>query len=449
MIGCLILEHVTIAQTFETGEVIDTVKCRENTNQSYALYLPSYYTEEKQWPIVYVFDPAARGGLPARLFMKSAEELGYIIVCSNNSRNGSWQIIFEAARAIKKDTESRFKIDSNRVYTSGFSGGSKGAMTMAKGVYKAKGILACGGAYPLNSNYLIKPIDSIYYAAIVGNVDMNYLEHQSMAKELTASGVENALFITNSPHRWASSEEIYLAMQWLEFKTNKEITKERKAKIRNSLTSFGDSVIISKDAVYGLPLIRQLTQDLYLEFDEDPAILFNRKEVQRDIKNKEKQETREQKERDTYIKILHKLSQTHLNPELDSVYTADWWKQEIDKWKWKEKSGNVFISHSAKRLSNFIWANFAEKSFNYEEIGDYEFALKLNDLWQYAQPESLWATYSRARIFAGAHKDEDALKELNRAHELGMNYRASLNREPVFDHLKNYKLYQTLLEQLE
>jgi len=50
--------------------------------------LPSYYGPEKQWPIIYIFEHAARGRLPVGIFKKTAEEFGYILMASNNSRNG-------------------------------------------------------------------------------------------------------------------------------------------------------------------------------------------------------------------------------------------------------------------------------------------------------------------------------------------------------------------------
>lgn len=104
----------------EYGSVVDTVMCASN-KQTYSLYLPSYYSPEKPWPIIYFFEPAARGSLPVRLYSDVDEELGFILVCSNNSRNGSFQLGFEAADAMFADTETKLSIDTERIYTSGFS----------------------------------------------------------------------------------------------------------------------------------------------------------------------------------------------------------------------------------------------------------------------------------------------------------------------------------------
>ena len=108
-----------------------TYRCPGKPDQSYALYLPSNYSADEKWPIVYAFDPAARGASPwsdegrRRTLRLSAGR-------SNNSRNGSWKIEAEAAEAIVEDTHARLSIDDRRVYFAGFSGGARVAHRLRK-----------------------------------------------------------------------------------------------------------------------------------------------------------------------------------------------------------------------------------------------------------------------------------------------------------------------------
>ena len=53
--------------------------CLEDPEKSFALFLPSTYTPEKEWPILYALDPAARGHIPVELFRTAAEEYNYIL----------------------------------------------------------------------------------------------------------------------------------------------------------------------------------------------------------------------------------------------------------------------------------------------------------------------------------------------------------------------------------
>jgi hypothetical protein len=91
-------------QDLQTGAVIPKVSCVAKSGQSYALYLPSHYTGEKRWPIVYALDPDALGSVPVELMKDAAERYGYIVAGSNNSHNGPWKIGAEAAQAMIQDT---------------------------------------------------------------------------------------------------------------------------------------------------------------------------------------------------------------------------------------------------------------------------------------------------------------------------------------------------------
>jgi len=109
----LLSVHFAFGQ-LETGAQIDSVHCTDDYSQSYALYLPSNYSDESTWPIVYFFEPGARGWLPVKNYRLVAEEFGVILVCTNNSRNGPWEPSFEAADAVFLDTKNRLSIDSDQ-----------------------------------------------------------------------------------------------------------------------------------------------------------------------------------------------------------------------------------------------------------------------------------------------------------------------------------------------
>lgn len=437
------------AQSYEKGSIIDSIFCSADPTQSYALYLPTYYQANRSWPIIYIFEPAARGALPLKIFQKSAEELGYILVSSNNSKNGDWHVVFEAARAMKKDTKEKFNIDANRIYTAGFSGGSRAAMVMAKSVYMARGIIANAGAYPSKKQYLIKRKDSIMYAAIVGNRDMNYLEHKQFARSLTDQQIDNLLIISNSPHQWASSKEVYLALQWMELKTNNDLPLNERKKMLNDINVWGDSTLNQSEFIFSLRSLQQLGTEYSIPFSKNVHELLRSKPVQKQLKLQQKIEAKEGELLKTYTEAFTSLYQTQLNPLLDSIHTNEWWRDEIDKLKKKEESEKKYVALSALRISNYIWASFAEISFSYENKMNYAFALELNKLWQYAQPESAWAMYSAAKLYVKYGDRNEAIKALYRAKELGMSKKASLINEPVFQQLQQLEEFQILLSLLE
>ena len=114
------------------GQIVERMECLNDSSQSYALYLPSNYTPDRKWPILYALDPGARGKTPVERFKESAEKYGWILAGSNNSRNGPWRRSADAWSAMTKDTQQRFSIDDDLVYATSFSGGARMAIQIAQ-----------------------------------------------------------------------------------------------------------------------------------------------------------------------------------------------------------------------------------------------------------------------------------------------------------------------------
>src|SRR5206468_5395676 len=99
------------AQPLPRGQIVDDVKCAGDPTQSYALYLPSSYSPERSWSLLVGFHPAARGRAIVETYRAAAEQYGFVVAGSNNSRNGSWQVSGAAAQAVAADLGQRFAID--------------------------------------------------------------------------------------------------------------------------------------------------------------------------------------------------------------------------------------------------------------------------------------------------------------------------------------------------
>src|SRR5437899_9765312 len=99
----LVLVSVCAAQEavgpIRPGQIIASVQFPDDAKQSYALYLPKAYTSSKKWPVILAFDPFGSGHQPLEKMKDLAEEFGYIVAASNNSRNGPLKPQIEAVNA--------------------------------------------------------------------------------------------------------------------------------------------------------------------------------------------------------------------------------------------------------------------------------------------------------------------------------------------------------------
>src|SRR5262245_488008 len=218
------------AQDLPAGKVIERVVCLKDAGQSYALYLPPNYTTDRRWPVIYAFDPAARGLRPVERFKEAAEKYGYIIVGSNNSRNFPDRPLAEIIKAVFDDTQTRFSIDQNRVYTAGMSGGARVAGTVAQSLGdRAAGVILCGAGFS-QAKLPDKPL-SFPVFGVAGVEDFNWIELRQLHKALDSIGSANRFVTFDGDHTWAPSDFCLTAVEWLELQAMRSGRRERDDKL--------------------------------------------------------------------------------------------------------------------------------------------------------------------------------------------------------------------------
>lgn len=239
---------------------IQRVECAGHAGQSYMLYLPPGYTESKLWPIIYAFDPGARGNVPVERYQSAAAKYGYIVAGSNNSRNGPWQVSMDAITAVWDDTHRRFAIDPKRIYTTGHSGGARVAFAVAAGPANAAGVIAGGAGMPGSENQPKKVSFATY--AIVGDADFNYLEVTALYQNLQAINAPAHLHVFEGPHLWAPSDVLLDAVAWMELQAMKSGLRPKDEAILDAWVHAKSPAGESADSVKAWHAWMQLASDL-------------------------------------------------------------------------------------------------------------------------------------------------------------------------------------------
>ncbi len=202
---------------FPAGKVIPKVVCSADSKQSYALYLPSTFSPTRKWPIIYLFDPLARGEVAVEAVRAAAEKFGYIVVASNNSRNGPMADSTAAANAVWHDTQERFPVEEQRRYLAGMSGGARLVTAIALSCDGcAAGVIANAAGFPID-----KPPQrnmKFAYFGAVGNADFNYGEFVDLRKKLEDAGAQYRIRIFDGQHGWAPPEVWLEALNWMDIR---------------------------------------------------------------------------------------------------------------------------------------------------------------------------------------------------------------------------------------
>ena len=209
-----------LAADLPAGEIIDRVTCAADPSQSYALFVPADYTPSRSWPVIFAFDPGARGRTPVERYRAAAERYGYIVVGSNNSRNGSTEIP-KILAAMTNDVAARLAVDPGRVYLAGMSGGARVALGIALASKDIAGVIASSAGYPDSRPRKTLPFPIF---ATAGTDDFNHLEMRRLDGELTTP---HRLAIFNGGHVWLSSDLALQAVEWMELQAMKSGLKSR------------------------------------------------------------------------------------------------------------------------------------------------------------------------------------------------------------------------------
>jgi len=197
------------------GELVPSVTCLKDPGFSYALYLPASYTAEREWPVIFAFSPGANGATPVRLLMEAAEQYGYIVIGSNDSRNGPWEPIHAAQRALRREAKARFAIDPRRSYATGFSGGSRSAFSLALKHPRAfAGVILCGAVFTNSEPLPARSKLAVY--GLVGDADIAYPEHLRAERELPDHGFTCWQEVFPGRHQWPSPTKYREAVEFLQ-----------------------------------------------------------------------------------------------------------------------------------------------------------------------------------------------------------------------------------------
>lgn len=452
------------------GQVVEKVSCVRDPNQTYALYLPSTYVSTRKWPILYAFDPGARGRIPVERFKEAAERFGWIIVGSNNSRNASTQSSIDAWNAITQDTAQRFSIDGGRVYAAGFSGGARMAIILATRCKDClAGVIAGGAGFPEG----IEPSATMHFALfnIAGTEDFNFAEVKSLEEKLTRAGIAHQTEIFEGRHEWPPSPVAVNALAWMELLAMKSALRERDPRLIEQLWNErvmqaqelekANKIYDAYQIYLNLSVTFQTLRDV-AEIDKKLDQLRNSREV-RDALRDEQQQI--EKQRDLEAQIIGLIAATQSLTLQDSSANSDRNApandQGLDVYtqlqrvlarlrrdaRAEQDSATRLV---ARRVLSGQYVGLFERGSNYLQYAKrYDEAVRFLTLATEIDPERAGAFYYLAWAYNSKGDKKKSLKALQTAVDKGFADVAGLESNKAFDSLRNDPQYQKIVSALK
>ncbi len=430
-------------QDIITGEVCDSVYLLNDKSQFYSIYVPKGYDSTKKWPVIFLFDPRGYALQSVKMYHQSAEELGYIMVCTYNSRNGPIEKSFEAFELLYEEISNIYSIDKDRLITSGFSGGSRLSLALAKKI-KINSVIACGAGEPGMKNLGAFKNDRYNYVSLVGNEDFNFQEVRQLNDKMNTFSINNYRIVFDGAHQWPPIKYYHEALLWL--KTQNEgtykkefvdqITKRIKKKIENNELVESKRLLDFLETNY-----EDIPQQISLSFQEKEKQLKEQvKSWDRVVKHETKLIKRLNED---YIELDKKL-QLGFSPSPDSIDVGKW-ESHIKRFSKLQEQEDSLKIKLGNRMRSFVAAGMAERSFYYTEINSLDVAIILNRIWISADL-SLWGYWMISKLYARLGESEEAVKHLKYLLDNSPNLKIKrILSEPSFSDLSKTEEFNKLI----
>lgn len=443
----------TSNEAIATGKVIDKVVVQAHPDQSYAAFLPSGYTPEKPWPTVFCLDPRARGKTAIERFVEAANEFGYIVLCSNNSRNGlDWKTISQIFSDFWDDAHLRFRIDEKRTYAAGFSGGSRLASTFASRCRGClAGVVGAGAGFPGEIGPDAK--SPFAYFGIIGVDDFNYGEMWQLKKRYAQLNIPYNFETFDGGHEWPKPDNIRNALAWLtlqamkanlvggdpKFVENQFSARMSRAEESTKNQRWVDAYESYSSIIRDFQGLAEVTVAL-----QHVEQLKNSADFRKEIRTEEESFQRQLREAGEIRAAWLRVPQPDEArvPRHDAMIRLGEWRKK------KDADVNSVDRRLARRIISHLLIESIESAQANLRSGDYNSALTNYELAHEVDPKNAYLVYEIARVYALKKQKKSALQSLEEAIGLGFKDIARLKSEEAFASLSEEPRYQKLIATL-
>jgi hypothetical protein len=444
-----------VTRQLQKNQVIDTIRCTEQRGQSYSLYLPAQYDPVKQWPVIMIFDPSARGKIAVQIFREAGSKYGYILACSNNSRNGPVSVNVTAAWAVLQDLDKRFNIDQKRIYVSGFSGGSRFALTLAASEKIIAGVIGCGAGLPNDPVMYPGSGSEFVYYGLAGTRDMNYLEmHDIISFFQNQTRVVACVRSFDGGHQWPDPALLTDAVGWITFQAmKKKLIPADNAftqSVRNKTKALIDSSLRAGNITEAVQYMRFAARDFEgTTFASEMTKLLSDSEKSADylkaMKEWNRMAANEQSRKEKYFRYLSELVYSESFPDSASA----WWARETSSLVRLRDKGNPSNSRMASRILNFISVLCSEQGNSFYRNKAYLQASIMFQICTISDSGNPQNYYNFSRSLAANGKTTESIDALSTAVNHGFTSRKTIEADPVFDRIREDHKYKALVVKMK
>ncbi len=363
---CLLPIQLLFAQdlSLRKGAAVDSLPISDSISESFAMYLPSNYSDDKKWPVAFVFDPQGRGINSARLFSQAANEQGYLIAASNNiSEKDSLASNLEIASRLLEKVLLNFSIDEKRAYSAGLGEGAFVASALPIIYPKIKGVLAVEDFW-INKEFLAQNNNKqiiVGFAAYKSDSYNNFNESFNVIKILD---YKNFIYNYDDEGNWPSAKLISHGLGTFTLQAMLDGDQPRDSDMINRLY---EAELAAAERwrrqlnFYKAYELLELMRDKYKYFDKKDEIRDLQKEIRRETIYKEQRaeyNSAKIKEQDLRYRYPFLIEEDLTSKSFENI---GWWAQQYKEIDSIKNSKIVAESEVGYRLEDYLQSYTKER----------------------------------------------------------------------------------------
>ncbi len=437
-------KNITPLTIFQPGVMVDHVSCTADTSESYALYLPSNYSPNQKFPIVFFFDAHARGALVVKKYKNVAESQGFILVASNSSENGqSEDVRNQILYHFMQDVEKRFSLDPQRIYTAGFSGGARIAAGIGLFNKSIAGAMGFEAGFPGIRQI---PDNHLTWVGVVGNKDFNYLEMKNLEDRLNSLGMKNLFLVYPGIHALPPPEMFKKAFEFMMLDAMRKHVIPVNQSLIDSVKTDYDQIRLHAQKDHHCMQQLKADQTLVKNLKGLTDIAFYQKEIKHLSASRKCQN---QLKRDAALNATEGEFQQQYAESMSSRDAA-WWKHEIlNIYKKKKASKYEDEKLMNQRLLNYLslmsylYANGSLKNGQMDETK------KFLMMYQMVDPNNSEVYFIKAEYYALINQNAKVFESLQDALKHGFKDAYRIKNNSYFQKLRSSEKFNQILGEIK
>ncbi|MCP9198377.1 hypothetical protein MKO06_00545 [Gramella sp. GC03-9] len=339
------------------GRVTDSLSIPGSEKETFSLFAPSNYSTDKQWPVIFVFDPKGRGRNVSGLFQPAAENQGYLVASANiDLTKRPIDSILTTATSMMRTVMTAFSVNPELVYAAGLGEGAQIASALPIFYKDIAGVMAIGNSF-VNRD-MVNRNNPYMFIGVGGNQDYMVYQIEEYLRFFDKLGFPtDVYYFEGREDQWPESDVISNAMSGFTLQAIRQGKRNSDEEFRRYLfekeLAYAEKLRRTRNYFSAYQKLERM-EDKYDDFGFDDEIKEKMKEVKapRNFNSQRRefrQATQYEKEQQDEYEFLMRTDIMSANFE-----NIGWWAYQMDELDKLKENPSEAKSNMAYRLHGYL-----------------------------------------------------------------------------------------------